>query len=223
MRSILFAILILPGLALADFTGDVIESLIVEAWKPLDVRAEWKFSGSSRQNLDSAYTYLISSPMPMRLAGNLTLKLIGVDSLNQEHAVVVNGIAKVFGKSYSPIHYISVGDTVEAGQLATIELEWTRLYAQPLIQIANDATYRAARGLVPGRPICKDDLKLAPIVTKDQQVTLQMINDNITIGLIGRAMEDGAAGDEITVRVELEQSKRYRGVVVDENTVRFIQ
>jgi flagella basal body P-ring formation protein FlgA len=224
MRSILFAILMLPGFALAaDFTDHVIESLIAEAWKPLDVRVEWTASGSSKLDLDSLCEYHITSPKPLRLAGNLTLKLVGVDSLNRENAVVTKGTAKIFGKSFSPLHYISAGDSVKAEQLASIEMEWTRLHEQPLIQIDNEETYRAARGLVPGRPICEHDLKLAPVVMKNRQVTLQMINDNVTIGLIGHALEDGAVGDEIMVRVELEQSKRYRGVVVDENTVRFIQ
>jgi flagella basal body P-ring formation protein FlgA len=223
MRSILFAILMLPGFALADYTGDVIESLIAEAWKPLDVRVEWKASGFSKQDLDSLASYHISSPKPLRLAGNLTLKLIGVDSVNREFTFVLKGTAKIFGQSFSPLHYISVGDSVKTKQLASVEMEWTRLHEPPLIQLDSSTTYRAARGLVPGRPICEKDLKLTPVVMKDRQVTLQMINDNITIGLIGFALEDGAVGDEILVRVELEQSKRYRGVVVDENTVRFIQ
>ncbi|MBU0691827.1 flagellar basal body P-ring formation chaperone FlgA [bacterium] len=219
----LLALILISCSALANEPEAIIERLVAEAWKPLTVRVEWTFRESSRRDLKPGIEYAIANPKPIRLAGNLTLKLEGSDASGKLHSLPVIGQAQIFGDGFTVIDYISAGENIEPEQVRQTELEWTRLNGQPVTDFGSEADLIAVRGLVPGRTICIDDLKAAPVIRKDQPVTLELSDNLITISLAGRALKDGAVGEEIPVSVELEHTKRYRGIVVDKTTVRFIQ
>lgn len=219
----LLALILTSCSALAATPNETIEQLIAEAWQPLDVRVEWEFRKSSRQDLEPGIEYSITQPRPVRLTGNLTLKLAGLDVDGHQHTIPVSGKAKIFGHGFTVSEYVSAGETIKTEQIIAAELEWTRVNGQPLTELDTESEHVAARGLVPGRTICMNDLRATPVVLKDQPVTLELSDDSIIISLAGRALKDGAVGDEIPVSVELEHTKRYRGVVVDKSTVRFIQ
>ena len=223
MRLLLLALFLISNVSFAEQANTIIENLISEDWKPLDVRVEWTFRKSSRQDLNPAIEYRIAQPQPTRFAGNLILKLEGVDSEGRLQTVPVSGKAKIFGRGFTTNKYITSGTKVSFDQLDRTELEWTRLNNQPVTQFEPADNYIAARGLVPGRTICKNDLKPEPVILKGQSVTLEMSDNTITISLVGRALADGSVGENIPVAVELEHTKRYRGIVVNETTVRFIQ
>ena len=207
----------------ANESNAIVEQLIAETWKPLEVRVEWEFRKSSKQDLNSQFEYSIVQPKPTRFSGNLTLKLEGVSPKGETVVIPVSGKAKIFGIGFTPTEFVSAGETLQSDQLNEIELEWSRLNGEPLTEFESASSSIAARGLVPGRTICIDDIKPMPVILKDQPVILELSSNTVTISLSGRALKDGSIGDEIPVTVELQRTKRYRGIVVDETTVRFIQ
>jgi flagella basal body P-ring formation protein FlgA len=223
MRFLLLALLLIPDALFADPAQTTIEKLIADAWKPLEVRVEWTFKKSSKQDLNPSIEYRIAQQRPIRFAGNLILKLEGIDAAGRVHSIPISGKARIFGKGFTVTEYIGAGEMVEPERIAETELEWTRLNDVPVTEFNSEISFIAAHGLVPGRTICRNDLKLAPVITKDQPVTLELCDNAITISLVGRALKAGAVGEEIPVAVELEHTKRYRGIVVNETTVRFIQ
>ncbi len=223
MRLLLLALFLVANTVSAEPAGEIIQNLIAEAWKPLEVRVEWTFRKSSKQDLNPAIKYQIARPEPTRLAGNMILRIEGIDSTGSLLSIPVSGEARIFGESYTVNNYTSAGKSIDFEEITQVELEWTRLNDLPITEFKTEADFIAARGLIPGRTICQKDLKPAPVIIKDQPVTLELSDNSITISLVGRALKDGSIGEEIPVAVELSHTKRYRGIVVNEKTVRFIQ
>jgi len=100
---------------------------------------------------------------------------------------------------------IRAGDVILDDQLALREVSASNrgLYLTDAGQIAG---MQARRALSAGQPLRLVDIKVPDLVRKGQAVTLVYAQDGLQISTLGRAMQDGAAGD--MVRVENPHSRQ---------------
>jgi flagella basal body P-ring formation protein FlgA len=223
MRRLFFIALFVPVLGFASSGKEIVEALIIEEWAPLPARVEWTFRGTSAMRFPEQVDFRLDKPLPRHLAGSLTLVLKGLSTSGDALSFPISGIAKIYGPSFTPQEFIAAGKEIQPAKLIKTELEWTNLRGTPVLSFDKNQKLVATHGLVPGRPLCNKDLKPAPVISKNQMVQLEYLDGGILIALVGKALKSGSIGEIIPVRVELEYNKRYRGQVIDGNTLRFIQ
>jgi flagella basal body P-ring formation protein FlgA len=125
----------------------------------------------------------------------------------------------VFGSALTVKKRVGAGGPLDSANVEPIEAEWTRLNGQPLVTLTTSSPQVAARALLPGRPILVQDAKAAPRVRRGQPVSLLYVEGNVHVRLSGRALQDGATGDVISVAADLGKSRSFTGTVADDGTV----
>lgn len=80
----------------------------------------------------------------------------------------------------------------------------------------------AARPLQAGSPILQGDLKSPPVIRRGEQAVMTYDGAGVEIDMYCMAQQDGAPGDEITLRCD-ETGKRYRAQVLNKTTVLWKQ
>jgi flagella basal body P-ring formation protein FlgA len=133
--------------------------------------------------------------------------------------VALSGAARVFGPALTVKKRASAGEPLDSANVEQIETEWTHLNGQPLLVLTTSVRQVAARALLPGRAILVQDVKAAPRVRCGQSVSLLYAEGNVQVRLSGRALQDGATGDVISVAADLGRSKSFTGTVADDGTV----
>jgi flagella basal body P-ring formation protein FlgA len=213
------AMMFFPACLLADPPSAVIERLIAEAWVPQEVRVKWDFSEKMPSALTQHDDWRLAEPRATRLAGSMVLSVErrGADGARQRLAF--SGTAHVFGTALFVKKRVNAGEPLDSANLEPIEAEWTRLNGQPLTAVTFAEPQVAVRALVPGRPILVQDVKAAPRVRRGQTVSLLYTEGNVHVRLGGRALQDGAAGDTISVAASLGKSRRFTGIVTENGTV----
>ena len=220
MRLAVFTLIALfPACLLADPASRMIEKLIAEAWAPQTVRVEWSFNGKTPPALVRYDDWRLAEPRASRLAGSLILSLERRDETGALRRVALSGAARVFGPALTVKKRASAGEPLDSANVEQIETEWTHLNGQPLLVLTTSVRQVAARALLPGRAILVQDVKAAPRVRCGQSVSLLYAEGNVQVRLSGRALQDGATGDVISVAADLGRSKSFTGTVADDGTV----
>jgi len=224
MRLAVFTfIVLLPVRLLADPASAMIERLIAAAWAPQAVRVEWAFNGKAPAALAQYDDWQLAEPRATRLAGSMIVTLERRDESGGLHRASFSGMARVFGPALTVKKRVDAGQPLDSANVVAIETEWTRLNGQPLPALTTSMPQVAARALLPGRPILTQDVKAAPRVRRGQTVSLLYAEGNVHVRLSGRALEDGATGDVISVAADLGRSKSFTGTVADDGTVFMIR
>jgi flagella basal body P-ring formation protein FlgA len=81
-----------------------------------------------------------------------------------------------------------------------------------------DRSYSLARSVSPGRMLTWHDIMRRPLVRKGQLVEVSAADGQLSITMKALAMENGAAGDTVTVR-NPESRKDFAALVINENHV----
>jgi flagella basal body P-ring formation protein FlgA len=120
-----------------------------------------------------------------------------------------------------PKQVIKRGETIEEEDLEVVSVELggetiTGLACRPQQLVGMEA----ARCLSPGSPIRWDHVESPSLVQKGREVECVYDSDAFTIRARGTALESGAMGDEIWVRLE-KNGKRIKAIVTDNNQVSF--
>ena len=99
------------------------------------------------------------------------------------------------GEVLTPARTIRPGEPIAAMDLGTMEAA-----APGALALPEDAVGMVARRLlVPGRPIMPGDIGAPSLVKRNEVVALVYQNGGLTIRAEGRALSDGAAGEEVRV------------------------
>jgi flagella basal body P-ring formation protein FlgA len=115
---------------------------------------------------------------------------------------------------------LTAARTIRPGEiLGRADLATTRTDAQGALALPEEALGLAARRmLVPGRPIMPGDLAAPLLVRRNGHVALVYQSGALTIRAEGRALSDGAAGDEVRV-MNLASRQTVGGTVLPDGTI----
>jgi flagella basal body P-ring formation protein FlgA len=221
MRLAVVLALLLPCLARCEPASATLEMLLREAWSPLPVRVQWAFSGPLPTTIEQHSGWILAEPRPTRLAGAVIVTLERRLAEGGVERVAVSGTARVFGPSLSARSSIPAGALVDPAELDSSEAEWTCLNGEAAQRSQIIQPMQAARGLVPGRTIITRDLKPALVVHRGQPVDLQYADGSVRVILKGQALQNGAAGDRITVAVNMGTTRHFKGTVTKDGAVLF--
>ena len=115
---------------------------------------------------------------------------------------------------------LTAARTIRPGEIlgrADLSAMWSD--AQGALAIPEEAVGLAARRmLVPGRPIMPGDVASPLLVRRNGHVALVHRNGALTIRAEGRALSDGAAGDEVRV-MNLASRQTIVGTVAADGTI----
>ena len=90
---------------------------------------------------------------------------------------------------------------------------------KPLFPTSKTLTNHSARSTISaGKPLYKRDTEARTIVEKSSKVKVIAKRGGLKINMMGRALDDGAMGDSITVR-NPKSNERISGKVIDDDTV----
>jgi flagella basal body P-ring formation protein FlgA len=215
----LIVIALFPACLWADPASAMIEKLITGAWAPQDVRVEWTFSEKTPAALTQHDDWQLAEPRATRLAGSMIVTIERRNENGVLQRLAFSGSARVFGSALTVKKRVNAGECLDSANVERIEAEWTRLNGQPLAALTSSVPQVAARALVPGRPILTQDVKAAPRIRRGQTVSLLYAEGNVHVRLNGRALQDGAAGDTISVAAHIGKSKSFTGTVTEDGTV----
>jgi flagella basal body P-ring formation protein FlgA len=118
-------------------------------------------------------------------------------------------------------------DSVRRGDLVTAELvdyallPANRLSGDYVLDIADLTGQAARRTLHPNRPIRAADLMPPIVVAKNKLVSMIYQNGVMRVTTRGRAMDDGGAGDTITV-LNTDSKRTVEAIIVDAETVAVV-
>jgi flagella basal body P-ring formation protein FlgA len=118
-------------------------------------------------------------------------------------------------------------DNVRRGDLVTEDLvdyaliPANRLSGDYVLDIADLAGQAARRTLQPNRPIRSADLMPPIVVPKNKLVSMIYETSALRVTARGRAMDDGGAGDTITV-LNTDSKRTVEAVIVDAETVTVV-
>jgi flagella basal body P-ring formation protein FlgA len=118
-------------------------------------------------------------------------------------------------------------DSVRRGDLVTEDLvdyaliPANRLSGDYVLDIADLAGQAARRTLHPNRPIRSADLMPPIVVPKNKLVSMIYESGAMRVTARGRAMDDGGAGDTITV-LNTDSKRTVEAVIVDSETVSVV-
>jgi len=207
--------------AWAGSAESIVEHCIAEAWQPHPVRVEWEFGGRAPGNLAQFDNWTLGDPRPTRIAGSVILTLQQSAQDGGIQRIRVSGTARVFGPSLTVGEPKCAGDPVVPSDLLPIEAEWTHLRGEPLTDTEHLGSALAVRALTPGRPVLTRDLKARPLVQRNQPVDLRYDDGSVRVRLAGRALCDGSVGEQVDVAVKLGKTRRFKGTVESDGTVRL--
>lgn len=111
-----------------------------------------------------------------------------------------------------PSKIILTGSTITTGDIKTIKLPMNRVRSNHVRREKFALGKAATRQLQPNIPIFKNDVEVPKIVKKNESVDIRFNIPGLFLRTKGKAMEDGAKGEEITVINE--KSKRKIQAVV---------
>jgi len=205
----------------AEDSANLVARLIAQTWKPQIVRVEWKSRGSALESPSEYDDWKIGENRPNRMAGAMIVVLERKEADGNVEKIPISGTAHIFGPSLTPMRRLTTGQTVDSLSLEQCEKEWTRLSSDAATWMDISKGVVAVRTLVPGRPITVADIKPTPVVHRDQSVDLQYVDGSVRIKMAGRALQDGAVGETITVAVEMGKPRRFEGTVAEDGTVQI--
>lgn len=115
---------------------------------------------------------------------------------------------------------LTAARTIRPGEhIAGVDLTTMDSQAEGALVLPDAAVGMAARRLlVPGRPIMPDDVGAPAIVKRNAHVSLVYQSGALTIRAEGRALSDGAAGNEVRV-MNLASRQTIAGVVAADGTI----
>lgn len=220
MRSAVLALsLLIPVSLLADPVSAMMERLIADAWMPQPVRVEWVFNEKIPSSIAEHNDWRLAEPRPIRLAGSVIITLERRDENGKLRKTSASGTARVFGEALTVRNRVEAGQPLDSTTLTCVETELTRLNGIPVSLLSFVSARITARTLVPGRIILEQDIKNTPVIRRGQAVALFVTDGGVRIRLNGRALEDGAVGDRISVAADVGKSKSFLGTVAVDSTV----
>jgi len=99
--------------------------------------------------------------------------------------------------------------------LADVRVESRPLGDDRISQVADSVGSQVRTPIEVGQPIGSRDLERLPLVRRGDTVTLVVTGDRFQLKATAEALESGARGEEISLRVTVGQKKVVRGVVTD--------
>ena len=221
--AVLMLSLLVPVCLFADPASAMIEQLIKEAWTPQSVRVEWTFNEKIPIALSQHSDWRLAEPRSTRLAGSLIITLERRDENGSLRKIALSGTARVFGSALTALNRVDAGQPLDSTKFTCIETEWTHLKGTLFSWPSFPSPMVAARALLPGRAVLEQDVKNVPVIRRGQAVALLIADGNVRVRLNGRALEDGAAGDQISVAADVGKSKSFMGTVAADGTVLLIR
>lgn len=214
---------LVPAYLFADSASTMIERLIAEAWAPQTVRVEWTFNEKTPVVLTQHTDWRLAEPRATRLAGSMIVTLERRNENGSLQKMAVSGTARIYGSALTALRRVDAGQPLDSTNFVLVEAELSRLNGVPISSPDFSTPLVAARSLMPGRAVLEQDVKAAPLIHRGQMVALLMTEGNVHVRLSGRALEDGAAGDRISVAADIGNSKSFSGTVAADGTVLLIR
>ncbi|MCC6477535.1 flagellar basal body P-ring formation protein FlgA [bacterium] len=201
---------------------ETLEKLIADTWHPHHVEVSWEPLFGDTLLLRELSDVRAVSEIEKVAHGMLTLILEGAAPSGELRRVTLKGNARVFGDAWTVNQRIKPGAQVSLESLESFRCEWTGLRDAALLDINAITGKLAVRPLIPGRVILDSDVKSKPLIRAGDSVTMNYVENGITIRITGVALKDGAPGDRIAIRVPDVEQKRLEGVVEDDATIRWV-
>ncbi|HLJ55954.1 MAG TPA: flagellar basal body P-ring formation chaperone FlgA [Chthonomonadaceae bacterium] len=116
-------------------------------------------------------------------------------------------------------HAIQLHEIVGPQDVAMMSIDVPSGPASPLTSIEESLGKRATRRISAMAPISADMLEKAPLITANDEVTIELIYGALRVTAAGLARQTGGEGDRIRV-CATDTKKELVGIVVDKHTVR---
>jgi flagella basal body P-ring formation protein FlgA len=146
----------------------------------------------------------------------MILKLTATDSSATTRTMIVSGRADIMVHCLTVNRTISVGDLINSEAVSPVDVMWKAAYGEPLSSADVSGEQRAARALVPGRPLCLNDVRNSKSVQPGEKITLRLSQGTVDITLAAHALTGGAIGDEISATVVGNPPRTFRGILESE-------
>lgn len=213
MKSLFAWLLALPAYCCCGPAEELVAGLIQEQWQTPDVRIQWEFLSPPPSQFDVSREWGICGAPKSNLAGSIVVCLEARGGNTPPERVCLSGIARVFRPALTPRSAISMGREVTLESLDTCTAECTHLQSPVASEEIFRVPQRAARTLVPGRPVCRSDLCSAPLIRRGQMVEVVCRRGVVQVRTMARALADGSPGEVIPVVVTAGADKRLKGRV----------
>jgi len=116
---------------------------------------------------------------------------------------------------------IAPGDIIREGDIAWIQMPVRSVSNDYITQTASMIGKTVRRGVSADRPIRSRDLQTPVVIEKNRVVGMRFDNGSVSLVAVGRALEDGGAGDMIRV-MNVKSKTTITALVVNENMVEVI-
>ncbi|WP_369797830.1 flagellar basal body P-ring formation chaperone FlgA [Microbulbifer sp. HZ11] len=146
---------------------------------------------------------------------------VGIRCANAPHTRYLQASIRAFGHYWVPSENVPAGTELSAPLLKRVEGELSALPKGTLRKRSEIVGQIASRFLPSGYAIQRHQLKTRPLVNRRQPVTLIASGRGFHIAREGHAMDDGAEGDK--VRVRLSSRKVVSGFVTGPGLVSIHQ
>jgi flagella basal body P-ring formation protein FlgA len=119
-----------------------------------------------------------------------------------------------------PNRAIARGELIAAADLDWIDVAMSRLGNMTITGVDSVVGYAVKRGLRPGQPISNRDIEVPVMVRKGTLVTMALDGPGLLLTATGRALEDSAVGQTISL-INVQSKRTVQGTVVAPDQVRI--
>ena len=216
MRWILLALtLLLPLPAAADALTDAAEAALRA--RGLDGRLQVSILTGYEARLDGEISVDI---MSLDLAGG---RFVGTATARDGDAIRQARIAGRVDRMVEvpvPNRAIAPGERIAMSDLDWIDVSMSRLGHMTVTGADAVVGLAAKRGLRPGQPISIREIEVPVVVRKGTLVTMAVSGPGLVLTATGRALEDGAAGQTISL-INVQSKRTVQGTVIGPDQVQI--
>lgn len=116
---------------------------------------------------------------------------------------------------------IAPGDIIRDSDIAWTQMPARSVSSDYITQTANMIGKTVRRGVRADRPLRSRDLQIPVVIEKNRMVGMRFDNGSVSLVAVGRALEDGGAGDMIRV-MNAKSKTTITALVINENMVEVV-
>lgn len=155
----------------------------------------------------------------LNLQNGIFRAVLGTEELSGNVAkVTYNGRILRTAQAVVPNRVIEVGSIITADDIKTEKFPANRIKNRH-IKNKNDIIGKSAkRALVANIPVSKRDIEIPKIIKKNEIINIQFKVPGLSLRTKGKALNDGAKGDEITI-MNLKSKRKIQAIVISPGAV----
>jgi flagella basal body P-ring formation protein FlgA len=199
---------------IAQLAADLSSHFNLEGDLELELLRPW----SAPDRLARSWSMVVSD-YPTVLSANLLVRcrLLADGDAAGDYTVTLR--AALWRDAWAARQPVTANGAFEPAQLEARRVDFLR-ERDALPASVGDHSYIFVRGVSPGRLLTWHDIARRPLVRKGDYVEVAAIDGLLSVTMKGLAMENGAAGDTVTIR-NPDSRKDFSAQVVAENRVQI--